>query len=59
MKVDDFKKILEKKDEEIAFLYKQVREMKELAEQYGSEIAKYKHEAIRLQEKFDKLKSIR
>lgn len=59
MKADDYKEIVSKKDEEITFLHKQLREIKTLAEKNGSEIAKYKHEAIRLQEEVDKLNSIK
>lgn len=59
MKAVDYKEIISKKDAEIAFLHKQLREVKALAEKNGSEIAKYKHEAVRLQEEVDKLNSVK
>lgn len=59
MNAKEFKEVLSKKEEEILFLHKQLREMKELAEKYGSEIASYKHKSIRLEEELERLKNKR
>lgn len=53
----DCDKLLTKKDEEISFLYNQLRDIKKLAEQNGSEMAQYKHKCIRLEEELNRVKS--
>jgi hypothetical protein len=50
-------KLLEDEQKNSDAILRQVKEMKRLAEEAGSEMSKWKHQCLRLEEKVSKLKN--